>query len=408
VAITGLGFVTPLGHDAETIWSNLVEGVSGIGPITQFDASGLATQIAGEVKNFVPEDYMEGKDARNAARYAQFAQAAAAMGVADAGLQPGEIKTQEIGVIISSCYGGILDLIRAEADWREKGAERISPFAAPMVSTNIAAAFVAMNMRAGGVNFGISSACASGASAIGEAGEVIRRGDAKVMIAGGAEACITPPLIATFNRLRATSQRNDDPTHACRPFDVDRDGFIWSEGSVVLILENWDHAQKRGARIHAELVGYGTSMDMYSFTKPDPEGTGAARSIQMAVGKAGLEMEDVDYVNAHGTSTRLGDVAETNALKKAFGDHARRLPVSSTKSLHGHLIGAAGAIETAICVLALERQVAPPTMNLDNQDPECDLDYVPNHPRRTDIDVAMSNSFGFGGHNATIVVARAK
>ena len=407
VAITGIGFLTPIGNDAETVWSNLVEGVSGVGPITQFDPSRNATRIAAEVKNFVPEDFMDGKSARNSSRYCQFALAAATKALADADLDLSDMDSSDVGVVVSSVYGGIIDAERAQVVIREgAGYERISPHAAAMVGSNMAAAFVAMTVHAGGVNFAVSSACASGGNAIGEAAEIIRRGDAKVMLAGGAEASITPLVISLYDRIKATSNRNDEPERASRPWDTERDGFVHGEGSVVFVLEDWDHARKRGARIHAELAGYGASIDMRHFVNPDPEGVGAAKSMLMAVAKAGLNPQDVDYVNAHGTSTRQGDIAETNAIKRAFNGHAMKLAVSSTKSVHAHMIGAAGAMEAAVCVLAIERGTLPPTINLENQDPACDLDYVPNYPRRRDIRVAISNSFGLGGHNATILVRK--
>lgn len=409
VAITGIGFLTPMGRDSETVWSNLVEGVSPVGPITQFDATNHATRIAAEVKNFVPEDYMDGKSARNASRYCQFGLAATRLALEDADLDLTTMNPYDVGVVIGSVYGGIKDAEAAHITLREgAGWERISPFAPPMIGSNMAAAFIAMNVRAGGLNYSVNTACASGGNAIGEASEVIRRGDAKVMLAGGAEACITPLLIGLYNRIHATSVRNDEPQRACRPWDVDRDGFVFSEGSVVLILEDWEHAERRGARIRAELGGYGGSIDMRSFVNPDPEGVGASQSMRMAVAKAGLPPDAVDYVNAHGTGTRVGDIAETRAIKRLFGDHAYELSVSSTKSVHGHLIGAAGAIEAAVCVMAIEKQVLPPTINLENQDPECDLDYVPLQPRRKHIDVAISNSFGFGGHNVTLLIRKAE
>jgi 3-oxoacyl-[acyl-carrier-protein] synthase II len=407
VAITGLGFMTPLGADGDTVWSNLVRGISPVGPITHFDPSRNATKIAAEVKDFVPEDYMDGKAARNASRYTQFAVAASLKALADAGLDPAKMDPSDVGVVISSVYGGIIDAERAQVVIREgAGYERVSPHAAAMVAPNMAAAVVAMNVRAGGINYAVSSACASGANGIGEAAEIVRRGDAKVMIAGGSEASITPLVISMYDRIRATSNRNDDPARASRPWDTGRDGFVHAEGSVILILEDWEHAQQRGAHIRAEMAGYGASIDMRHFTSPDPAGAGAARSMLMAVRKAGLQPEDVDYVNAHATSTRQGDLAETNAIKRAFNGHATKLAVSSTKSVHGHLIGAAGAMEAAVCVLALERGMIPPTINLQDQDPECDLDYVPNHPRPADIRVAISNSFGLGGHNATLLIRR--
>jgi 3-oxoacyl-[acyl-carrier-protein] synthase II len=407
VVITGIGFVTPIGGDADTVWSNLVEGVSGVGPITHFDSRRHATRIAAEVKKFVPEDYMDGKSARNTSRYCQFALAATTKALGDARLEMSEMNPADVGVIISSVYGGIIEAERAHVVVREGvGFERISPHAAAMVSCNMAGAFVAMSVRAGGVNFGTSSACASGGNALGEAAEVIRRGDAKVMLAGGAEASITPLVISMYDRIKATSNRNDEPERASRPWDIGRDGFVHGEGSVVMVLEDSDHARKRGAPIHAELAGYGASIDMRHFVAPDPEGIGAARSMLMAIDKAGLDPEDVDYVNAHGTSTKLGDVAETMAIKRAFGGHARKLVVSSTKSVHAHMLGATGAMEAAVCVLAIKRGAVPPTINLEDQDPECDLDYVPIHPRRADIRVAISNSFGLGGHNATILIRK--
>jgi 3-oxoacyl-[acyl-carrier-protein] synthase II len=393
--------------DDETVWSSLVNGVSGVGPIKQFDATEHATRIAAEVRDFVPEDFMDGKSARNAARFCQFALAAARKALDDADLRPSEMAPEDVGVVVSSHYGGILEIEKAHITLREGGGVyRISPFAASMMGGNMAPAFIAMNVCAGGVNYGVASACASSTNAIGEAAEVIRRGDAKVMLAGGAEASITPLVIAMYNRINATSVRNDEPERASRPWDVARDGFVWGEGSVVLVLEDWDFAVKRGRRIRAELAGYGSSVDMYHFSSPHPEGVGAARAITMAVRKAGLEPADVDYVNAHATSTPQGDLAETRAIKRAFGDHAHKLAVSSTKSVHGHLHGGAGAIEAACCVLALEHQVLPPTINLEHQDPNCDLDYVPNTARPAALDVAISNSFGLGGHNATVVIRR--
>ncbi|HZQ49637.1 MAG TPA: beta-ketoacyl-ACP synthase II [Candidatus Dormibacteraeota bacterium] len=409
VAITGLGFMTPMGADSETVWSNLVEGLSPVGPITQFDATNYATRIAAEVKDFVPEDFMDGKSARNASRYCQFGLAAARMALADAEFDPTTESPYDTSVVIGSVYGGIREAEAAHVTLREgAGWERISPFAPPMIGPNMAAAFVAMHVRAGGLNFSVNTACASGSNAVGEAAEVIRRGDAKVVLAGGAEACITPLLIGLYNRIHATSVRNDEPERACRPWDLDRDGFVFSEGSVMLVLEDWEHAVSRGARIRAELGGYGGSIDMRSFVNPDPEGVGAAQSMRMAVAKSGLEPGEVDYVNAHGTGTRVGDLAETKAIKRLFGDHAYELAVSSTKSVHGHLIGAAGAMEAAVCVLAIEKATVPPTINLDRQDPDCDLDYVPHEPRHRDIEVAISNSFGFGGHNATLLIRKAR
>ena len=394
--------------DDDSVWQSLINGVSGVAPITLFDASEHATRIAAEVKRFVPEDFMEGKSARNAGRFCQFALAAARKALDDADLNPAAMPPGDVGVVVSSHYGGINEIEKAHVTLREGGGVyRISPFAASMMGGNMAPAFIAMNVGAGGVNFGVASACASSTNAIGEAAEVIRRGDAKVVLAGGAEASITPLIVAMYNRINATSVRNDEPERACRPWDVDRDGFVWGEGAAILVLEDWDFAVKRGHRIRAELAGYGSSVDMYHYSSPHPEGVGAARAISMALTKAGLDPTEVDYVNAHATSTQQGDIAETRALKRVFGDHAKKLAVSSTKSVHGHLHGAAGAMEAACCVIAIERQVVPPTINLENQDPSCDLDYVPNRPRPTALDVAISNSFGLGGHNATLVIRKA-
>jgi 3-oxoacyl-[acyl-carrier-protein] synthase II len=405
VAVTGLGFVTPIGMDDDSVWASAVGGVSGVGPITLFDARQHATRIAAEVKGFVPEDFMEGKRARNAARFCQFALAAARKALADADLDPAQMGLDDVGVIVSSHYGGMLEIERAQIALREAGGvNRISPFAASMMGGNMAPAFIAMNVGAGGINYGLASACASSGNAIGEAAEVIKRGDAKVVLAGGAEASITPLVVAMYNRINATSVRNDEPDRASRPWDVDRDGFVWGEGSVILVLEDWEHAVNRGHRIRAELAGYGSSIDMYHYSSPHPEGVGAARAISKAIAKAGVDPTEVDYVNAHATSTKQGDIAETRAIKRVFGGHAPRLAVSSTKSVHGHLHGAAGAIEAAICVLALERQTVPPTINLENQDPSCDLDYVPRIARKAPLRVAISNSFGLGGHNITLVI----
>jgi len=376
VAVTGIGFVTPIGNEGATVWANLVGGVSGVGPITRFDARGHATRIAAEVKNFVPEDFMDGKSARNASRYCQFALAAARGALQEANLDPAQMDPGDVGVIVSSAYAGILDIEMAHVMLREgAGTDRISPFAASMQGGNMAPAFIAMHVRAGGPNYAIVSACASAGHAVGEAAEVIRRGDAKVMLTGGAEACITPLMVAMYNRIHATSVRNDEPERACRPWDRERDGFVWGEGAVILALEDWDHARKRGAHIRAELAGYGASIDMHHFVNPHPHGVGATRSMRMAI-------------------------------KKVFGRHAHELAVSSTKSVHAHMIGAAGAMEAAVCVLAIEKGTLPPTINLEDQDPECDLDYVAMHPRAADIRVALSNSFGFGGHCATLVIRK--
>jgi 3-oxoacyl-[acyl-carrier-protein] synthase II len=404
VAITGMGFVTPIGSDTETVWSNLVEGVSGVGAISLFDASSYSTRIAAEVKDFEPERHMDRKTARHIGRYCQFALAASRMAVAESGLEPSEMDPDDVGVIVSSGIGGMEEIEKSHTALMTRGARRISPFTVPMMIADMAAGIVAIQLGAGGPNYAIVSACASSGHGIGEAAEIIRRGDAKAMIAGGAEATITPLTMGAFCQIKAVSERNDEPQKACRPFDLDRDGFVMGEGSVMLVLEEMEHARRRGARVLAEVAGYGASADMHHFTAPHPEGLGAIRAMRKALRKAGVAPDEVQYVNAHGTSTKLGDVAETKALKEVFGEHARKLAVSSTKSVHGHLLGAAGAMEAAACVLAIDRGVIPPTINLEKPDPLCDLDYVPNQARRADVRVAISNSFGFGGHNATLVI----
>jgi 3-oxoacyl-[acyl-carrier-protein] synthase II len=404
VAVTGLGFITPIGNDVETVWSNMVEGVSGISRITRFDTTNFDTKIAGEVKGFDAGEYMDRKTARHIGRYCQFALAASKQALAQSGLEPAEMGPDDVGVIVSSGIGGMEEIEKSHTQLMERGPKRISPFTVPMMIADMAAGIVAIHTHAGGPNYAIVSACASGSHGIGEAAEIIKRGDAIAMLAGGSEATITPLTIGAFTQIKATSERNDEPEKACRPFDIDRDGFVMGEGSVMFVLEDMEHAKKRGARILAEIAGYGASADMYHFTAPQPEGKGAARAMVKALEMSGVELADVGYINAHGTSTKLGDVAETKAIKSVFGDHAYKLAVSSTKSVHGHLLGAAGALEAAACVLAMERGLIPPTINLDNQDPECDLDYVPNKARKAEVKVSLSNSFGFGGHNATLVI----
>jgi 3-oxoacyl-[acyl-carrier-protein] synthase II len=407
VAVTGMGFVTPIGSDVETVWSSLVEGVSGVSRITHFDTAGFDTRIAAEVKGFNPEDWMDRKTARHIGRYCQFALAASKQALADAKLDPAEMDPDDVGVIVSSGIGGMEEIEKSHTALLERGPKRISPFTVPMMIADMAAGIVAIHTHAGGPNFAIVSACASGSHGVGEAAEIIKRGDATAMLAGGSEATITPLTMGAFCQIKATSERNDEPEKACRPFDLGRDGFVMGEGSVMLVLEEMEHAKKRGARILAEIAGYGASADMYHFTAPHPEGKGAIRAMKKAIEHSGVAPEDIQYVNAHGTSTKLGDVAETKAIKAVFGDHAHKLAVSSTKSMHGHLLGAAGAIEAAACILTINRGLIPPTINLDDPDPECDLDYVPNKARKAEVKVALSNSFGFGGHNATLVIKQA-
>ena len=406
VAITGLGFVTPIGNDLETVWSSLVEGVSGVGPITHFDTTDYSTKIAAEVKGFEPDQYMDRKMARHLGRYCQFAVAASKQALQHAGLDPHEMDPDAVGVIVSSGVGGMDEIERNHTAMLQRGVRRISPFTVPMMICDMGAGVVAMQCGAGGPNYAIVSACSSSAHGIGEASEIIKRGDAQAMLAGGAEATITPLTMGAFCQIKAVSERNGEPEKACRPFDVDRDGFVMGEGAVMFVLEDLEFARARGARVLAEVAGYGASADMHHFTAPHPEGAGAIRAMRRALEKAGVLADEVDYVNAHGMSTKLGDIAETKAIHEVFGDHAGKLAVSSTKSVHAHLLGAAGAMEAAACVLAIDRGLVPPTINLDNQDPDCDLDYVPNTARAARVDVAISNSFGFGGHNATLVIRR--
>ena len=402
IAVTGMGMVTPIGSDVDTVWTSLVEGRSGIGPITHFDTEGYSTRIAAEVKDFDPEDWMDKKTARHIGRYCQFALAASLNALRDSGLDPSQMGVDDFGVIVASGIGGMEEIERSHTALMERGVRRISPFTVPMMIADMAAGIVAMQTGARGINYSIVSACASSGHGIGEAAEIIKRKDAVAMLAGGAEATITPLTMGAFCQIKATSERNDEPERACRPFDLDRDGFVMGEGGVMLVLEDMDHARARGAKILGEIVGYGASADAYHYTAPRPDGSGAARAMARALAKAGLEPERVGYVNAHGTSTKIGDIAETNAIKTVFGAHAGRLAVSSTKSVHGHLLGAAGAMEAVATLLTINRGLIPPTINLEHQDPECDLDCVPNQARPAKVEVAISNSFGFGGHNATL------
>jgi len=406
VAITGMGMVTPLGTGIEPVWDSLIEGRSGIGTISEFDASSYPTQIAAEVHDFDPELYMDRKTARHVARYCRLGLAAARMALDDSGLKPDQMEPDAVGVVVSSGAGGMEEIERGHQVLIDRGITRISPFMVPMMITDMAAGLIAIELRCGGPNYALVSACASSGHALGDAAEVIKRGDAVAMVAGGAEAAITPLLMGAFCQLGAMSKRNWDPQGSSRPFDLARDGFIMGEGSVIMILEEMEHARARGARIWAELLGCGSSADMYHFTAPDPQGGGAARAMRAALRKAHLEPEDVDYVNAHGTSTPLGDRAETLAIKQALGERAAQIPISATKSMSGHLLGAAGALEAAACVLAISRDIVPPTINLETPDPDCDLDYVPNVARPAHIDIALSNSFGFGGHNACLALGR--
>jgi len=405
VVVTGMGIVTSLGSDLETFWNNLVAGKSGVSRIESFDVSEYPTQIAAEIKDFNPEDYIDRKEARRMDRFVQFAVAAGKMAVQDAGLELGvNVDPERVGVIVGSGIGGLGTWEEQHSILLEKGPKRVSPFFIPMMIANMASGQISMSIGAKGPNTTAVTACATGTHSIGDSFKLIQRGDADAMICGGAEATIRPTGLAGFCSMRAMSTRNDEPEKASRPFDAGRDGFVMGEGSGVLVLESLEHAVKRGARIYAEVIGYGMSGDAYHITDPDPDG--AARCMQRALKDAGIEPEAIDYINAHGTSTLVGDRSETLAIKKAFGDHAYKLAVSSTKSMTGHLLGAAGGIESVILALTLKNGVIAPTINLENRDPECDLDYVPNAARKSDVKTALSNSFGFGGHNATIVMRK--
>lgn len=403
VVITGMGVISPVGNDLDSFWNSLITGQSGVGYITQFDTSEFPVKIAAEVKNFEPEDFIEKKEVRRLDRFTQFAIAASKLAIMDAGLEINETNAENVGVYIGSGIGGLKTIEEQHAVLLEKGPKRISPFFIPMLISNMASGQVSIQTGAKGPNSAPVSACATGTHAIGDAYLMIERGDADVMIAGGTEATITPLAVAGFASMKALSTRNDEPTKASRPFDQDRNGFVMGEGSGVLILESLEHALKRGAKIYAEVIGYGATGDAYHLTAPAPEGEGATRAMKIAMKRAGIKPENVDYINAHGTSTDLNDKYETMAIKGAFGDHAYKLAVSSTKSVTGHLLGAAGAIEGVACALALKNGIIPPTINYETEDPDCDLDYVPNKARQCDIKIAMSNSLGFGGHNATII-----
>jgi len=406
VVVTGLGAVSPLGLDVPSLWEALKAGRSGVDRITLFDPEGHETRIAAEVKGFNAADHIEHREARRMDRYTQFAVIAALQAAAQARLDLDNHPEEacNVGVLIGSGIGGITTLSAQMAVLAEKGPGRISPFLVPMMISDAASGHVSIMLGAKGVNFCATSACSSGADAVGEACEIIKRGDAQVMLAGGAEAAITPISIAGFNAVGALSKRNDEPPRASRPFDAGRDGFVMGEGSAVMVLESLSHALRRGARILAEVGGYGATSDAHHITQPDAGGEGAAKAIQVALNKAGVRPEEVDYINAHGTSTQLNDKCETVAIKAALSQHAYRVPVSSTKSMTGHLIAAAGAIEAIICVLTIQHGIIPPTINLDHPDPECDLDYVPNVARPGKVRVALSNSFGFGGHNSVLAL----
>ena len=406
VVVTGLGVVAPNGIGVEVFWENLINGVSGIDRIARFDASQHDTKIAAEVKGFDPLLYMEKKEIKKMDRFIHYAMAGAIMAANDAQLAVKDVERSRSGVLIGTGMGGIPCLEETHKILLEKGPGRISPFFIPSIITNLASGHIAIRFGLRGPNSCVSTACATGNHAIGDSFELIRRGMADVMFAGGTEAVISPLTIGGFGAMKALSTRNDAPQRASRPFDKGRDGFVMGEGAGVLILEELDHALRRGAGIYAELSGYGMSADAYHMTAPEPEGAGAIASMGLALEAAGLQPEEVDYINAHGTSTPAGDAAETKAIKKVFGDHAHRLAVSSIKSMTGHLLGAAGGVEAVATALTLYHGIIPPTINYEEPDPECDLDYVPNIARRAQVRVAFSNSFGFGGTNATLVFKR--
>jgi 3-oxoacyl-[acyl-carrier-protein] synthase II len=406
VVITGMGAITPVGNNVTHTWESLKAGRSGIARITLFDPSDLATQFAGEVKNFDPAEHFGHKEARRMDRVTQFAMEACSQAVTSSRLLENGIDRDRIGVVIGTGVGGVGTLLEQYEVLKSRGPRRVSPFLIPMMLPDAAAARIAIEYRLRGPNMAVITACATGTNAIGEAFEMVARGAADAILAGGSEAGILPITVAGFNVMGALSMRNDDPAGACRPFDANRDGFVISEGAVVLVIESLERAQARGATIHAEIVGYGTSVDAHHMAAPLETGEGACLAIQNALDRAGLAAEAVDYLNAHGTSTRLNDVSETRAIKTVLGEHAYDVAVSSTKSMTGHLLGGAGALEALICANVLEDGIIPPTINYEVPDPDCDLDYVPNEARQAEVQVAMSNSFGFGGHNACVILRR--
>lgn len=407
VVVTGLGVISPVGNDIPTFWQALKDGLSGVGPITSFDASKFDSRIAGEVKGFNPEVYgISSKDIKRMAKFVQYAVAASSQAITHAGLALDKENRERIGVLIGSGIGCLYTIEEEHKVLLEKGPSRLSPFLIPMLIVNEASGQVAITFGLKGPNSCVATACASGSHAIGEAFRILERGDAQVMICGGTESCITPTGIGGFCALKGLSIRNDEPQRASRPFDRERDGFVMAEGCGLVVLETLEHAKKRKADILAQIIGYGMSCDAYHITAPDPEGDGAARAMKESLKDARLNPQDLDYINAHGTSTKLNDKIETLAIKKALGEYARKVMVSSTKSMTGHLLGAAGGVEFIVCALSIKDSVVAPTINYEYPDPDCDLDYVPNVARKTKVDVCMSNSLGFGGHNATLIVKK--
>jgi 3-oxoacyl-[acyl-carrier-protein] synthase II len=404
--VTGIGMISPLGSGNDKTWEGLLAGRSGIDRITRFDASDYPARIAGEVRDFNPEDWIEKKEIKKSDTFIHYAIAASQIAFDDSALANANVDSDRFGVIIGSGIGGLPLIEEMHRKLIERGPNRVSPFFIPGLIVNLAAGQVSIRFKAKGPNSAPATACATGAHAIGDAFKIIQRGDADLMIAGGAEAVITPLAVAGFSAMRALSTRNDDPQRASRPWDRERDGFIMSEGAGVVILEEREHALRRGAPIYAEITGYGMTSDAYHITSPSEDGDGMCRVMEKAMKDAGVVREQIDYINAHGTSTPVGDKAESVAIKRVFGDHARKLAVSSTKSMTGHLLGAAGGLETAIVVRAIKEGVMPPTINYENPDPDCDLDYVPNQARKRELRHALSNSFGFGGTNATLVFSK--
>ena len=407
VVITGLGVVTPVGSDVETFWSNLKNGVSGIRAIDAFDASAFDCRIGGQVRDFDPKLFFKNpKDVRRTDRFTQLSMAAAKMAVQDSGIDVANVEQRDrFGVIVSTGIGGLKTLQDQLTVLLTKGPSRNSPFTIPMLISNMASGFISMEFDLRGPNLCIVTACATSNNAIGESWRIIKSGDADVFLAGGSEASIVEIGLAGFGAMRALSTRNDEPERASRPWDRDRDGFVMSEGAGIVVVEELEHAKARGAKIYCEITGYGLSADAYHMTAPPPDGEGAARAMQLALDHARLSPDQVDYVNAHATSTDIGDICETRAIKKVFGEYAYKVPISSTKSMTGHLLGGAGGVEMAACALAIRDSVIPPTINLENPGEECDLDYTPNVARERKVRVALNNSFGFGGHNATLVAA---
>ena len=408
VVVTGLGPVTSIGIGKEEYWDSLIEGRSGISHITNFDTEGYTTTIGSEVKNFDPEKYIDKKEAKRMDRFAQFAIAGTQLALEDSGLDLDSIDKRRVGVILGSGVGGIETLEREHTKLMERGAKRVSPFFIPMMISNMGPGQITMYYGFRGPSFTITTACASGNHAIGESFRMIQRGDADIIVTGGSEAAVSPISVAGFCSMKALSKRNDEPEKASRPFDKDRDGFVIGEGAGILILEELEHALNRNAHIYGEIIGYSATSDAYHVTAPDPEAEGATMAMRLAIEDGGIHYELVDYINAHGTSTYYNDKLETMAIKKAFKDHAYKLKISSTKSMTGHLLGAAGGIEAIATILTIERGIIPPTINLETPDPECDLDYTPNEACTMDVNYALSNSLGFGGHNGTILFKKYK